>query len=292
MAYSGTVTKQEDAGEKVERAVAKAHPWIEWAARLGYIAKGLVYLIIGLLALAAAFKLGGGETSPSQTLNLMGSWPLGRPILFALAVGLAGYSLWRILAALFNPEDKPAIKRIGYVASSIAYGSLAYAAVRLALFAERASTDDKSWTGTILSKPMGSILLWIVGFVIIAVGLGQLWNSFKCSFCEVFKREKLTPRAMAWVKWTGRIGLAARGLLFCLIGSFVINTAATHDPRQAGGIDEALRTVKLSAPGAALLVLVAAGIVCYGIFMFLEAAYRRINAVDPQMVQEAKAERA
>lgn len=275
---------------KLERVVAHAHPWIETAARLGYIAKGIVYGLIGIYAFLAAMHMGGGEQSQQKAINSIGSMPLGRVFLIPIGVGLIGYALWRILAAILNPENKAPVKRIGNAATGIGYGTIGWAALRLAFFDQKMNTDNKSWTNEFLSRPFGQWLLIGIGLGVIGLSIGQFVNAFTCQFCKVLKDDEIPKKTMAVARWTGRIGLAARGVLFLLIGYFLTRAGWTGRSKDAGGIDEALRATKVSVAGLSLMGVVALGLLCYAVFLFIESRYRKIEAADQELVEEVQTE--
>ncbi len=282
---SSTVT--EDHPSSLEKTVAELHPWIEGAARAGYVAKAVVWALIGILAFLAALHLGGGETSTRGALNVLGQMPFGRFLLFPLALGLLGYALWRLLFAWLNPEDVSLLKRIGYAITAFAYGGLGFAALKLAIFSIRASTDDKSWTIEILNKPFGQYLVIGIGLLVIGLGVAQFVNAYTCKFCSVLKRD-MPSQLLRFARWSGRLGLASRGLLFLLIGYFIARAGWQANPRAAGGTDEALAATKSTPAGIWLLALVSLGLIAYAAFLVIEARYRRIHTADQQLVAETK----
>lgn len=265
-------------------ATAQARPWAERLARLGYAAKGLIYLIVGVLAVEAALGRGGGPTNTQGALAVLLRVPLGRPLLAVVAVGLAGYALWRLLDALLDAEGeghdaKGIVTRVGYAASALVYGALAWTAGRLA---SGGVADRTNWAqaeaGRLLSAPGGRWLLAAAGVVMLAVGLYGLYSAWAAPF-----RDKMdVPGGHAnWVIWLGRIGSGARGIVFGLIGLYLLRAALSANAHQVRGIQGAQTGLQHQSGGPWLLLCVAAGLAAYGLFMLAEARYHRIRIPVP-----------
>jgi hypothetical protein len=256
---------------------------MEGAARLGYAAKGVVYALIGVLAALAAANVHVGqqdnEMSQKGVINFLARQWYGTALLIAIAVGLGGYALWRLISAVLNGEDKGPMKRIAYAITGIAYGYLGFLAIK-AVFGARADTDDRTVARTLMDKPFGQVLLIAIGAVVIGIGIGQLWNAIAANFLSVFKLEEMKQWQARGTKITGRIGLSARAILFGLIGWFFIRAGLQHDVSEAGGISDALRTLQHTIAGNWLLGADCVGLVCYGAFMFFEARFRQIRMTD------------
>jgi hypothetical protein len=278
-----------------EKAVAKAQPWLEPAARLGYAAKGFVYALIGVLAALAAWNVHvgqrGDEMNQRGVLNFLTRQWYGTAVLIAIAVGLSGYALWRLISATMNAEDKGPAKRIGYAVSGITYAYIAYLSAK-AVVGERANTDDKGAARNLMDKPFGQILLVAVGCVVLGIAAAQAWNAVTANFKDVFKLKEMKRWERLTAIWLGRIGLAARAILFGLIGGFFIAAGVKHDVQSAGGVSQALKTLQHVPAGNWILTIDCIGLVCYGLFMFYEARYRRIRMADPELVQDVKSGKA
>lgn len=283
------------AAAKVERAAAKAHPWVEPVARLGYIAKGLVYLLIGALALLAAWNVHigqrGDEMNQQGVINFIARQTFGTILLIAIAVGLAGYSLWRLTCAILNPENKAVLKRLAYAFSALAYGSLGYAAMK-AVFGARERPDEKRVARTLADQPFGSELMFVIGAIVLVVAIGQVWNAC-CGdvICE-FKEGEMKPWQRKAAIWLGRIGLSARAVLFGLVGGFFIAAGAKHQVSSAGGFTDALRTLQGSIGGNWLLAADCIGLVCFGLYAFMQARFRDIKLADEQLIEQVNGSKA
>ena len=275
---TGTAAKH-----KAQQATNDVKPWIRGLARMGYVAKGVVYLIIGILAVQAAFGPGGKTTDSKGAFVTIAGKPFGEALLWLLAVGLVGYAAWKIIQAFKDPDNKGTGKkamasRIGYAGSGIVHIFLAYNAVSIIMRAGGSSSSSKqSWSAKLLGQPFGQWVLGFVGLCFIAFGIYQAVRAYKKSFMKQLKQYEMHNQEEWWGKKAGQFGFAARGIVFGLMGVFLIQTAITADPDKTRGIDGALSELSQQPYGAFLLAIVAIGLIAYGIFMFVIAKNRRMN---------------
>ncbi|MEZ4711729.1 MAG: DUF1206 domain-containing protein [Caldilineaceae bacterium] len=273
--------------EHGRQASSEAITWVVWLARLGYAAKGLVYITIGALAVQVAIGSGGETTGPSGALSSLSNGPFGQILLGLVAVGLFGYALWRIVQAWMDPDNegsdaKGIAKRIGYAISGIIYGGFGVEAVRLVLSGGSSSgggggsTQAEDWTARLMSQPFGLWLVGIVGVIVIGTGLYQFYRAYSAKFRLKLKLHEMSREEETWATRAGRIGFAARGVVYALIGGFLVVAAMQANPQAAGGIGEALQTLGQQPYGPWLLGAVAVGLVAYGFFAIVLARYRRI----------------
>jgi hypothetical protein len=265
-------------------AVGAAAPWIVRAARLGYVAKGVVYIVIGALAARAA---AGGDsrttTDSSGALRTIGESGLGSAALAVIGVGLIGYALWAVLAAASDAEDrggeaKGIAIRVGQAGRGIAYGALGVEALRLLGRArDTGSRNAEHWTGRLLDAPFGRWLVIAVGIGIIAYALYQLRRASSDKVHKHLELHEATAHTRTWVVRLGRFGIAARGIVFVLIGWFLVRAAMAHDASRAGGIDASLAALARQPRGELLLGVAAAGLIAYGTFQLANARYRRMR---------------
>lgn len=260
-------------------------------ARLGFAARGLVYIIIGWLALDVA--LHGGETTDNQgALGTLADAPLGHVLLSFCAVGFAGYAVWRLTEAVIDPERrgrtvKGQFERLGYGLSGVSHIMLATAAGKIALAQasrEHGSPGDESaqgWSAWLLEQPGGVFMLILLGVLLLIVAIAQALKAYKARFDDLSG----DVPAPDYVRWIGRIGYAARALVFSLIGWFIISAALNHDPDRAGGLGEALRQLRAQDEGTLILSVVACGLGLFGLFSLIEARYRRMKVVTPQFLR-------
>jgi hypothetical protein len=268
---------------KAEQTVRQAAPWLERMGRVGYAAKGVVYLIIGFLAAEAAFT-GGGKTTNSQgALTAILQQPFGRFLLAIVGFGLAGYALWRFLEAALDPEHKGSdakgmATRAGYLCSGIAYALLSYTAFQLIAGTARTnagSSGTQDWTARLLGMPFGQGIVGLLGLAVIGMGIGQFVKGYKADFNKQLKLNAVPETFRRWAVISGRWGYMARGVVFTILGGFLIEAGLHANPQQAKGVGSALDLLAAQAYGPLLLGIVAVGLISYGVFMFVEARYRR-----------------
>ena len=275
----------DSAEQKAERITRAARPWIERLARFGYAAKGVVYVLIGSLAAYGAFKGSGDSATDSRgALTQVVHQPYGRTMLGVVAAGLAGYALWRVVQALRDTEDKGTswkglAVRAGYACIGVVYAGLSFSAVRLILGHGAGKGSDettKGWTAFALMFPLGQLFVGLVGLGVIGFGLWQCYKAFTAKFRKKWKRHEMSERARSLAKRAGQVGLVARGVVFGIIGLFLIQAAWWARAEEARGLSGALRALEQQPYGPYVLGAVALGLVVYGLYMFVEARYRRM----------------
>ena len=252
------------------QAVREASPWIERLARIGFVAKAAVYVIVGVMAAKAGLGMGGRTTDTRGALAAILAQPFGRGLLALVAAGLFGYAVWLLLSAALDAEGQGSDLR----------GRLLGARAALMVLGSRTGRDNAvhDWTARLLAAPFGAWLVGLAGGSVMAYGLYQLDRVVRADLARHLDRTALGANAARWAVRFGRFGIAARGLVFCVIGFFLIQAALRYDARQAKGIAEALRTMASRSSPPWLLGAVAVGLVCYGLYELVEARYRLIRA--------------
>ena len=278
---AGAVANQ--AGQTTRNVISA--PWFAALARLGYAAKGLVYIVIGWLALMTAFSAGGQTTDPQGAITSIYLHPFGKVLLFIIFVGFVGYALWQFARAAFNPDGegdakKDGVRRIGYAVVGVSYLSFALAALRLmtqqaAPKGSNATTQD--WTARLLSAPGGVFLVVLLGLIVLGVAVGLFYEAWKLRFERYFPLSQMNEGERKLTRYTGRYGIGSLGAIFVIMGLFLIDAAIHHDPHKAQGLAGALATLASQPFGPILLGLIALGLVAYGVFGWVEARYRRIH---------------
>jgi hypothetical protein len=267
-----------------ERISHAARDWIVPLARFGYATKGAVYIIIGLLAALAAFNRGGRTTDSQGVFKEILSQPYGQVLLGAVAVGLVGYALWCLIQAIKDTENKGSdakgmVIRLGYGVVGLIHASLALTAVQ-PIIGSRASyrgeESSREWTTILLAQPFGQWLVGAVGVAIIIAAMVQFYQAYTGKFRKELKPGEMGARTELWATRVGRIGLTARGIVFGVIGIFLILAAVHANPNEARGLSGALRTLEQQPFGPWILGIVALGLAAYGIYMLVLAWYRRI----------------
>jgi hypothetical protein len=208
---------------------------------------------------------------------------LGRPLLLVIAAGLLGYAAWRLVEAITDPERrgkdlKAVLLRTGYAARGVFHAGLAVTAFKFALGdSSRSGGQAAHWTARLLRLPAGELLVglgaaWITGY-----GLYQFYRAWSSHMKKHLRLAELPDNLRSWVLGVSRFGIAARGVVFCLIGYFLARAALRHDPDQAGGVRESLST--LAHTGQWPFAVVAVGLIAYGIYELVNARYRSIRVV-------------
>ena len=279
--FSGLAAPAREAGAHARQAARS--DTMEKLARAGYAVKGVLYGLVGVLALQTALGEGGETTDTQGAIRAVAGSSFGTILLGLIAVGLVGYALWRFVQATLDPEHEGSdaegvAKRLGYVGSGVVYAGLALFAVRLLLGEGGGSGGAASWTAKLMCQPFG---VWLVGLAgVLGVGIGgyQLYKAWKVEFRDELKMGELRGDSARWAIGVSRFGIAARGGVFALVGVFLIVAAVQADPQEARGIDGVLDTLRSQPYGPYLLGLAALGLVAYGVYCFVNARYRRIPA--------------
>ncbi|WP_119681113.1 DUF1206 domain-containing protein [Indioceanicola profundi] len=254
---------------------------VSWLARLGYAARGVVYLIIGYFAIQAA-RGSGSPTDSEGALSSLLDEPMGRILLAVIALGLLGYSLWRAVQAVLDVDDHGASAkglaiRGGLLASAVIHTSLAIFAVGLVTGSDGGSGGGgaQDWTAWLLEKPFGQWLVGAVGVAVLGAAVGHFVKAYKAGFRKHMSPD---PQVRRIVDPVGRAGLSAKGVVFIILGGFFITAALHADASEVGGLGDVLRTLQSQPFGPWLLGLLALGLIAFGIYSIVEAIYRRIDA--------------
>jgi hypothetical protein len=252
----------------------------EVLSRAGFVARGLVYGIIGILALKLAFGHGGKLTNQQGALKTVAHQPFGKALLILVAIGLGGYSLWRFVRAAIGhgPEGSDtAFERVAALGSGIAYGAMCFLAIEI-LLSGRGSTSGspKHATAGIFGWPAGTWIVGAAGVVTIGIALYQGYRGITKEFLKDSKVEEMKPEVKRWISRVGMIGHLARMVVFGLIGIFLLKAAIDYNPKQAVGLDGALAKLTHYSYGPFLLGVVAAGLIAFAIYSLSDARYRKI----------------
>lgn len=252
----------------------QAGAWLARLGRMGYYTKGVVYGVIGLLAFRAAIGAAGSTEGPRGAILEIAGEPFGQILLAIIAIGLFGYAVWRFVEAGLDVSDAGTdasgiVKRLGYAASGFSYVGLALWAAAIVVGTGSRSDDGDSqqeWTAALMSQPLGQWLVGLVGLIVVGVGLFHFSQVLRASFMKRYRRGEMSASQRTWARRLGRLGLAARGVTFGLIGTFMIHAAVQSDPSEAKGLGDALQTLAHQTYGPWLLGAVALGFVAYGAY--------------------------
>jgi hypothetical protein len=254
------------------------HDFISHFARAGYTAKAITYILLAFMVWRAAEA---GERA-ATTRRAMGavdrSGTLGDIALAAVAVGLAGYALWKLYCAVFNPEDDKWTKRVGCVFIAAINAGLAAQAVLLITRDHGSGGGDQAvhWSAVVMRYPLGIWAVGIGGACILGYGLRQVYRGIISKLDDQLSLFRMNHKPRRWAILISRIGIAARGFVFTLIGWFLIRAALRADPSQARDFGDSIQELGQRPSGHVLLLAVSAGLASYAVYEMLRAVYRRI----------------
>jgi len=262
---------------------AAANPTLELLERVGYVARGLLYGVMGWLALKLALLKGGSATDLNGSLLAITRSPIGRPLLIALIVGLAAYSIWGLVRAVFDPlhrGSKPAglAERLGFVWSAFGYAALVVFALHVLAGDGQATAHDatQSSVRTLLSYPAGEWAAVLIGLVTIVGGLSQFWEAYKGRFLRDMKQGEMSPDTAKTVNFLGRMGYFSRGAVFTLVGWFILQAGLNSNPSGAHGYRGAFAFLLAQPYGHLLLAVVALGFIALGLHSIAMARWGRL----------------
>lgn len=284
-AGTGSMTGSVQAAQDEMAVHARRHAsWIIRLARAGYAAKGIVYIVIGALAVKAAAGAGGRATDSSGAMGAIGGSTGGRALLLLMGIGLAGYALWAVASAFLDAEDrgdeaKGIALRVGQAARGLAYGALGLEA--LALVARSGGSGGgggaEHWTARAMALPWGRALVGLAGAGIIAYALYQLWRGARKNLQKRLRLGAGNPETVRWLVRLARFGVIARGVVFLMIGWLVLQAAWRSDAEQAGGIGDSLSALGTQPYGSLVLGVAALGLIAYGVWQLANARYREMH---------------
>jgi hypothetical protein len=268
--------------QKAAQATRQAKPWVEALARGGYVARGIVYLIIGVLAVQSAMHAGGKTTNAQGALHTIAGQPFGRILLLFVGLGLFGYALWRFVEAGLDPEGrgsdaKGLLIRAGSAVSGFVYTGLGLTAFRIVAGSSGGSgASQQDWTARLLSQPLGKWLVAAVGLGVIGIGIHALYKAFSAKFLKKLGTGQMSANQKTWITRLGRAGYGARGVVWIIIGWFLMKAGLNSNAGQSRSLPQALDTLAAQSYGPWLLGAVAVGLAAYGLYAIAEARFRRI----------------
>jgi hypothetical protein len=258
---------------------ASDSPAARLLARAGLTARGIIYILIGWVAILVAFGRGAHEADQEGALQLLAGKPYGAVSLWLLAIGFAAYALWRLSEAAFGVTGDahgagPRLKSLG---RAVVYAGFAYLTFTVISGRQRSqSREQQDVTAKVMQHPGGQWLIAIAGLIVVIIGAVLAIEGIRRTFVKYLRTWQMSPRTRKLVEWLGMIGTTARGLVFALAGILVIDAAITHQPSKSGGIDQALLTLRDQPFGDVLLVLAALGLLVFGVYGLCEARWRKV----------------
>jgi hypothetical protein len=276
-------TAAHDAGRTARETAT--NPWSTRLARCGFATRGVIYLLIGVLAGKAAIGAGGKTTDNTGALVSLYQQPFGRFLTGVVAIGLFAYALWLFVAAALDPERKGTEvrgigARIAFAIVGCSYAGLGMIAVRLVLHrgTGRQSSDASAqdWTARLLAHPLGAAVVVLIGLIALGAAGFFFYQAFTARFRDELNMSEARTTERQWVVPLGRVGYAALGVVNTIIGLFLIIAAVRHNAGEAKGLGGALNALTQRRDGALLLGIVAIGLIAYGVYSFVEARYRQL----------------
>jgi hypothetical protein len=254
---------------------------MKFLARAGFLARGIMYALIGWIALRIAFGDSRQLADKNGALHTVSATPAGAAVLWLLVVGFFGMALWRLSEAVYGVpgSGRDAKTRLGALGRFVLYAVTGYGVLKYAIGAgSPASTNAQSrdLTATLLRHPGGQILVIILGFALLGGGLYLGYQYWKKRFLKDMRFDRAQRRTRRVVEWLGRVGGVARGIVFATAGAFLVIAAVRWQPKEAKGIDTSLRALAATPAGPWLLVLIAIGLIMFGAFSCCEARWRRV----------------
>jgi hypothetical protein len=268
------------------------HPGVVTVGKAGWFAKGVIYVIAGVLALSIALKASGWsdspsagaeEASPTGAIKTVAGSGAGTVLLCLLAIGMLIYAAWRVVSALLpgGSDANARLRRIGYIVSAIIYTTFAVTALALARHAsadENGNRKVTDITSPIMSNAVGRWLIGIAGVIVMAVGVYRLSKGIRVDVNDELDLSGLSPTRVRWSTRLGAIGEIGRGIGIGLVGFFILRAAITYRASEATGLDGALRRLATNSWGVVVVFVVGIGFAAYGIFCLATFTHRRLEA--------------
>jgi hypothetical protein len=260
----------------------QAKGWLTWLAKAGLTARGVMYVLIGIIAVQVAVNGTREQADRTGAVHLVAHTGLGSVILWLLVIGFAGMTLWRLSEAAWGGPDadgRKASKRLANLARAVFYALVTYGILKYALGIGQPGSSDKQsqdLTATAMKYQGGQVIVALAGVVVVAAGLYVMYRAYKLKFLKHLRMGSASPRTRKVVTRLGQVGGIARGLVFGTIGVFLVIAAKDASPRQAKGIDSALRALAHTPLGPWLLVIVAIGLMMFGVYSWCEARWRTV----------------
>src|ERR1700686_609220 len=262
---------------------AAANPLLEFLERLGYAVRGALYAAMGVLALRIVLSVAGGQTTDltGSLVFLVGN-PFGKLMLVIAVIGLTAYALWGFTRAIYDPLHRGSnasgyMARLGFVTSALSYAAIVVFALQL-LAGSGATTNDgtQKTVASVLTHPAGGWLTILIGLVVIGVALGQFLESYRATFKDDLKGAEMSAKTRDMVVMLGRFGMFSRGVIFLVIGWFVIQAGVHNAPTTPQGFGGRFVFLLAQPFGRLVLGIVALGFVALGLHSFACARWIRL----------------
>ena len=274
---------------EARREAESGSGWYAWVARIGLLAKGVSFAIVGVLAVQVAVGEGGKATSRQGALATLAQDGFGKVLLSLLVGGFAAYALWRFVQAFAERADNDGAsgeakkwgKRAGYVGRGLIYAGLTFTTLRILAGSGSGGSQNQETqnaTAGLFEWPAGRWLVGLVGLAVIAAGAWNAYRGVSRKFEDKWRLGEMSETEHRWGGRAGLLGHLARGVVFALIGIFLGKAALDYNPDEAIGLDGALQKLADASYGPLLLGLTAAGLICYALYCAVDARYRDVSA--------------
>ena len=266
------------AGARRTARQASNSPAAHFLARAGLTARGVIYILVGWVAVLVALGHSSREADQLGALQLLAAKPYGLVSLWLLGIGFAAYALWRLSQAAFGVTGEPvAGPRLKSLARAVIYAGLSYLTFTVISGTSKSqSGQQQDFTASAMHHPAGRWLVAIVGLIIVVCGIALVVEGARKKFMKQLQTAQMSARTLRVVRLLGMTGTIARGLVFALVGVLVVDAAITHKASQSGGIDKALLTLRDQPFGEFLMLLAALGLLVFGIYGLCEARWRKV----------------
>ena len=257
-------------------------PWVAKTVRLGYVAKGVIYLLIGTLAFRLGAGLDGGRLlNPDGALRIVMRQPLGMVLIGVIAVGILTYCAWQFIEGLWDTrrkgrDFKALCSRALTIIKGAAYGTVGWQALRFLLGSRGASNKPDDVAADVIRLPLGDVFLLLVGAGVAIYGLFEIWDACRADLGEDIDSHRMQREAGRWAVLVGLFGNGARGVILATMGGALALGALQHEPSKAGGVADALSMLIGGPFGVYFVAVVGAGLACFGVFELLHARYARL----------------
>lgn len=275
-----TVTRAGRTATRAGRDAASSR-WLQWLARGGLVARGVIYVLVGVLAVQIAFGSGGKRADTSGALHAVAEHPGGIVVLWLLAVGFAGLAIWRFAEVVYGQAGRggrTAGKRLGSLARAVLYAFVCGTVVSFILGTggkTSGNTQSKDVTARLMAHGGGRWLVALIGVGLAAAGVALAIHGLRGKFTK--HMAQMSRRTAQVVKILGVVGYVARGVVFCVAGAFLVDAAVSFNAQKVQGIDGSLLKLATTPLGPGLLVAVALGLVVFGIYSGCEARWRQVT---------------
>ncbi|GAA1809403.1 DUF1206 domain-containing protein [Nocardioides hankookensis] len=270
-------TRPSTAPSSPRSPISPDRDWIDWVARAGLVAYGVVYVLIGWLAIQLAFGDRSGAPSSSGALRELAQQHFGGVLIWVVSIGMFLLALWQLVEAAFGHRDEDGRKRVGKRLASagkaIVYVVIGVSGVKIAIGSSSSGKGEETFTAQLMDLPAGQVLVVAVGLAIIGFGLFQLYRAWTEGFADKLDSEGRSGKSGTAYVAFGKAGYSARGVAFAIVGGLFCYAGITHEAKKSGGLDQALFTVLDQPFGPFLLGIVGVGLACFGLFTFAQARH-------------------